>query len=46
MKAPRTVSVHVDKVAEGLHYDIPGYHIRQSWWDSQGDPESVRYHDH
>lgn len=43
MKVPPTGSV---QAAEGLHYDIPGYHIRQSWCDSQDDPESVGYPDH
>ena len=46
MEAPPTVSVQVDKVAAGLHHDIPGYHTRQRLLDSQGDPESVGYPDH
>ena len=45
MKARPTVSVQVDKVAEGLHYGTRGYQIRQSWWDSQDVPQPVVYPD-
>ena len=46
MRAPPTVSAQVDKVLEELHYDTPGYHIQQSWWDSQDGPQPLGYPDH